>query len=227
MEQTGKTSIRVSGKTVTGTTVNNTENPSDPWTYLKGDNGRYYTTLKSKQAWRDLQTALTPDKYKTAISRIEKWVAPTTPKGETPVEPEANATTATTSVPDAPVTAQPAVPETPGVTPASAESPWKAVDTTTPTQTTTPNATVASTQKWRKWYSNGYRNIPGSMPPANNMRLTDSGISVVANTKNDANANIRAELASAGIDSYGNTGVLVYKELPNKTIESKWLTYNK
>ena len=92
LEQASKESIRVAGKTITGKYIANTENAADKWMYFKGDNNRYYTTLKAKQSWRDLKSLLSPANYKLATSRIESWVKvdPTTPTAETPADPNAN-----------------------------------------------------------------------------------------------------------------------------------------
>jgi len=40
----------------------------------KYENGRWYTRKKGSSAWTDMQTALSPQAYQLAVSRLQKYV---------------------------------------------------------------------------------------------------------------------------------------------------------
>ena len=247
-EQTGKGSIRVNGKSVTGTKVTNTQNPRDPYTYFVGNDGQYYAAGK-KGIWRNLKTSLRPADYKLAVSRIDSWKpAQSTPKGETPVEPKANALSTQTDTASNSAST-PAVDQAPVNQAPEAEAPETADDDNKPwsikfaglvhddpeKNDTYSINTDSTPRKWSTWKKIGYDIAPGSMPPNNNVKLVDTGIMAIAFTKSAAELILTKKLAKAGIDQSDNRiGIKVYNTHGEKTpgtsddtTEIRWIQYSK
>ena len=246
LEQANEASIRVAGKTITGKHITNTENLTDKWIYFKGDNNRYYTTLKAKQAWRDMKSSLSPANYKLATSRIESWgkVNPTTPTAETPADPNANipsavpskgTTTYTAGKPSAQLAAQPDANQAPSAEDDDDNRPWslnwKGLVHDDPEQNNTYSVDTDKTpRKWSTWKVAGYKTAPDQMPPSDNVKLIDSGILAVARSKSAAELILTRKLEKLGIDQSDNRiGIKVYNEIGDGTrgTEVKWITYSK
>ena len=236
LEQASKESIRVAGKTITGKYIANTENAADKWMYFKGDNNRYYTTLKAKQSWRDLKSALSPSNYKLATSRIESWgkVNPTTPTAETPAEPSATAApaepnadipSATAVVPSAQADSTSNTASTPTADKASAEAsiygdnrPWHIKSGGTLNRDPERNDTYPidldkSPHAWKIWKVGNYDVAPGKPAPNDTTKFIDTGIMSLAYTKEIAEFEIAKKLKAAGINPSDNSiGIKVYAE---------------
>ena len=242
LEQANEASIRVAGKTITGKHITNTENPTDKWIYFKGDNNRYYTTLKAKQAWRDMKSSLSPANYKLATSRIESWgkVNPTTPTAETPADPNANIPSAvpskgttiyTAGKPSAQLAAQPDADQAIDASdddnkPWSLN--WSGLVHDDPEKNDTYSVNTDKTpKKWSTWKSAGYDIAPGQVAPSDNVKLIDSGILAAARSTSAAELILTNKLKKLGIDQSDNRiGIKVY-ETDADFVEMRWIEYSK
>ena len=251
LEQASKESIRVAGKTITGKYIANTENAADKWMYFKGDNNRYYTTLKAKQSWRDLKSSLSPSNYKLATSRIESWgkVNPTTPTAETPAEPNADIPSAvpskgttiyTAGKPSAQLAAQPDADQAPEAADDD-NRPWNIKTGGTLNRDPERNDTYPidldkSPHAWEMWKIGKYDVAPGQPAPNDTTKFIDTGIMSLAYTKEIAEFEIAKKLKAAGINPSDNSiGIKVYAEKSStggtstgtSLFEIRWIEYSK